>query len=90
MRVRLPKPLSGVFGGVSLSRFEPGVIYDVDPDIGAQLVSWGAEVIPTSTSAVVVPLRDEAKQTDKKRTGGPTVKQPASKAAERTSRKRRR
>jgi hypothetical protein len=88
MRVRLPKPLAGVFGRVNLGRFIPGVIYDVDSDVGAELASWGAEVIPASTPADVIPLPDQQLLTDDQLTGGITVIQPLSVTAEPPLRKR--
>ena len=63
MRIRLRKPLSGISSGVSLGRFIPGVVYDVDPAIGAELMSWGAEVVPS----------DEPILSDEQLIGGVTV-----------------
>jgi hypothetical protein len=73
MRIRLRKALSGISAGISLSRFMPGIIYEVDPATGALLLSWGAEDIPASESTVAIPLADEALLSDEQLTGGVTV-----------------
>ena len=73
MHVRLRKPLAGIFAGIALSRFAAGVIYEVDTALGAQLVSWGADIVPASTSAVVISPREEPLLTDEQLTGGVTV-----------------
>jgi len=73
MRIRLRKPLSGISAGIGLSRFIPGVIYEVTRAVGAELVSWGAEIVPASTRGVVLPLGEEPLLTDEQLTGGVTV-----------------
>jgi hypothetical protein len=57
MRVRLRTPLAGVSAGVRLSRFQPGVIYDVDARTGAELVTLGAEIVPSALPASILPER---------------------------------
>ena len=86
MHVRLRKPLAGIFAGIALSRFAAGVIYEVDTALGAQLVSWGADIVPASTSAVVISPQ-EPLLTDEQLTGGVTVIQ--SDAADQPHKRRR-
>ena len=80
MRVRLAKQLSGVSDGVSLSRFKPGVVYDLAPDLAALLISHGAQPVGSS-----VPADDEPTLGEEELTGGITIIPPISRAADRRS-----
>ncbi len=89
MRVRLRRALSGISGGISLSQFVPGIIYDVDPRTASQLISMGAEFVSSTTPALVVPLEDKPTLTDEQLTGGVTVIQPMDLAADQPPSRRR-
>ena len=75
MRVRITHRMSGVVGGVGLSRFEPGVTYEVDDRTGAELVSMGSEVVHQSDSRTIGPR--EVSASHERLTGGISVTPPS-------------
>jgi hypothetical protein len=89
MRVRLTKPLFGVSGGIRLSQFLTGVIYDLDPKVAAHLIMLGAEFVAAGAPAAAVTLSDEALLTHEQLTGGITVMQSIDRADDRPPRRRR-
>ena len=86
MRIRILKQSEGVLDGVSLSRFVPGLIYEVLVSLGAFLVAEeAAEEDATSTIAVVIPLTKESASLR----GGISVPSLADRAADRPRRRKR-
>ena len=84
MRVRILKQTQGVLDGVSLSRFVPGLVYDVPASLGAFLVVQQAAVEDmTATVAVVTPLTEESAAL----TGGVSVSPSLDRAADKPRRK---
>ena len=66
--------MSGVVGGVGLSRFEPGVTYDVDDRTAAELLNMGGEVVHPSDGRTIGPREVAAGQ--ERLTGGISVSPP--------------
>ena len=80
MRVRFRHPVSGVYAGIKLSQYSPGVVYEVPDNVGDRLRMMGAELAGPGASD------GEPLLTDEQLTGGVTVFQ--SEAADRRPRKR--
>jgi hypothetical protein len=76
--------MTGVIEGHSLSHFVPGVIYEVDNVLGAQLVTLRSAVEVRATDPAIVVDDDHLERLGK----GVTVIQP-DKAADRPERRRR-
>jgi hypothetical protein len=86
LRIRILKQSEGVLDGVSLSRFVPGLIYEVPVSLGAFLVAKeAAEEDATSTIAVVIPLTKESASL---RGGVSVSSSPADRAADRPRRRK--
>jgi hypothetical protein len=57
VRVRMLRPLAGVFNRVRLSYFHPGLSYDVDPSLGHYLISQrAAEEFRDTGPMLIVPI----------------------------------
>ena len=63
MRVRILRRPHGRADGISLGRFEPGLIYDVGSSIGNLLLAerW-AEPVDDQRPAIIIPLATESNQ----------------------------
>jgi len=60
VRIRITKPMSGVLDGFSLTRFTPGLTYDVADAFGHQLIALHDAKEDTSNSpAIVIRYFDE-------------------------------
>lgn len=89
MRVRIVRPLTGVMEGQPLSRFMPGLVYDVNPFLGFQLIEIdGAVEEPFADPADVVHEGD-MEHMEGPMIGGVHVVQPDSAKEESSRRKRR-
>jgi len=85
LRIRILKQSEGILDGVSLSRFVPGLIYEVPVLLGAFLVAKeAAEEDATSTIAVVIPLTKESASLK----GGILVPSPVDRAADKPPRRK--
>jgi len=80
MRVRFRRSVSGIYAGVSLSQYSPGVVYGVDEVTGARLLDMGAQFVGPEAAD------SEPILTNEQLLGGVTVIQ--SDAADRQPRKR--
>ena len=57
MQVRIRKPSEGIVQGVSLSRLQPGLTYELDSRLALYLVVIGvADPVPASAHALAVPV----------------------------------
>jgi hypothetical protein len=85
LRIRILKLSEGILDGVSLSRFVPGLIYEVPVSLGAFLVAQeAAEEDATSTIAVVIPITKESASLR----GGISVSRPVDRAADKPRRRK--
>jgi len=77
VRVRITQPASGVFAGVSLSRFVPGLTYDVEPILASHLISLRiGEADPSRKPALVLTIDDvDARYYEEQLAGGIRVDQ---------------
>lgn len=85
MRIRITAPVAGILRGVSLSHFAPGFVYDVDASLAGYLIENRAAVEVMSTTPA---LAEPMEMGDAILTGGVTVEQPRSTAADRAPRRR--
>lgn len=57
VRVRMVRPLGGIFDRVKLSYFHPGLSYDVQPSLGHYLISQRvAEEVRDMSPMLIVPV----------------------------------
>ncbi|HEX5110617.1 MAG TPA: hypothetical protein VFV95_19340 [Vicinamibacterales bacterium] len=57
--MRISQPAAGVFAGVSLSRFVPGLTYDVEPILASYLISLRiGEAVDSKKPALVLTIED--------------------------------
>src|SRR5262245_56157617 len=92
VRVRITQPASGIFAGVSLSRFVPGLTYDVDPILASHLISLRlGEAAPSRKPALVLTIDDvDAPYYEEQLAGGVKVDQYAAHDRPKRRRSRRR
>ncbi|MGH9239315.1 MAG: hypothetical protein ACRD3G_14840 [Vicinamibacterales bacterium] len=89
MLVRIVRPIAGVIEGQPLSRFMPGLVYDVNPLLAFQLIEIdGAVEAPFADTADVVHEGD-LEHMEGPMLGGVHVIQPDT-TTERSSRRKRR
>ena len=87
MRVRIVRPLAGVIEGQPLSRFMPGLVYDVNSFLGFQLIEIDGAVEEPFADPVDVVHEDDMEHMEGPMIGGIHVVQPDS-AKERSSRRK--
>jgi hypothetical protein len=90
--VRISQPASGVFAGVSLSRFVPGLTYDVEPILASYLICLRiGEAVDSKKPALVLTIDDvDAPFYEEQLAGGIRVEQQHERhtAHDRTKRRR--
>ena len=59
MRVRFRQSVTGIYGGIKLSQYLPGMVYEVPDAIGFRLLAMGAELIGPDTTDTEPLLTDE-------------------------------
>jgi hypothetical protein len=89
VQVRIVRPLTGVIEGQPLSRFMPGLVYDVNPFLGFQLIEIDGAVEEPFADPIDVVHEDDMEHMEGPMIGGIHVVQPDS-AKERSSRRKRR
>ena len=92
VRVRIMQPASGIFAGVSLSRFVPGLTYDVDPILASHLISLRVgEAAPSRKPALVLTIDEvDARYYEEQLAGGIKVDQHTAHDRSKRRRSRRR